>query len=254
MKLFEKTWKFATAIVYLAAIASSWAHAEPTMIRVAVVDTGLDLKDPRFAGRICPGSKDFSGTGIEDTHGHGTHVAGTILRYAKMRKNFCLMILKFYDAKASGSENIDNTVRAFRYAAEQRVNVVNYSAGGPDANRDEREALASMPWATIVVAAGNDNRDTVAGRDPSSGSAGYFPAAYGLKNVIVVGALDTDGRKLPASNFGPGVRVWELGKLNGPLPGGREGIRQGTSQAAAVLTGKLLAGSALPDLVEMLKR
>src|SRR5262249_53374689 len=45
-------------------------------IIVAVLDTGIDASHPAFSG-IEIIEKDFTGEGNGDTHGHGTHCAGT---------------------------------------------------------------------------------------------------------------------------------------------------------------------------------
>src|SRR5262245_19462982 len=45
-------------------------------IRVAVLDTGLDLGHPDFAGRAIT-SLSFVGQPVQDLHGHGTHTCGT---------------------------------------------------------------------------------------------------------------------------------------------------------------------------------
>lgn len=45
-------------------------------IRVAVLDTGMDLGHPDFAGRSFT-SKSFVGQPVQDLHGHGTHCIGT---------------------------------------------------------------------------------------------------------------------------------------------------------------------------------
>jgi len=45
-------------------------------IKVAVLDTGLDLGHPDFAGRVIV-SKTFVGQPVQDLHGHGTHTTGT---------------------------------------------------------------------------------------------------------------------------------------------------------------------------------
>src|SRR5262245_37297753 len=49
-------------------------------VKVAVLDTGLDLNHPDFASRI-GGQEDFTGSpnGVQDMFGHGTHCAGTVL-------------------------------------------------------------------------------------------------------------------------------------------------------------------------------
>jgi subtilisin family serine protease len=45
-------------------------------IKVAILDTGLDLGHPHFAGRSII-SQTFVGQAVQDGHGHGTHIAGT---------------------------------------------------------------------------------------------------------------------------------------------------------------------------------
>lgn len=45
-------------------------------IKVAVLDTGLDLGHPDFAGRAIVGAT-FVGQPVQDLHGHGTHCIGT---------------------------------------------------------------------------------------------------------------------------------------------------------------------------------
>ena len=62
----------------LAGLAILTASTLP--LRVAVIDTGLDLSDKRFSSRLCKeGHEDFTHTTIEDKSGHGTHVVGLIL-------------------------------------------------------------------------------------------------------------------------------------------------------------------------------
>lgn len=228
------------------------ATTKDTMIKVAVIDTGLDINDKRFKGKICEGSKDFTHTELKDTHGHGTHVAGAIVKYAGDKANYCLLILKYYSPIASGPVNFQRSLEAMKYAEEQRVNIVNYSAGGPEREPEEREVIERMRWALFIVAAGNDGVDANTGRSPTStvnnSDKTYYPAAYGLPNVIPVGSLDAKGVRLPSSNFGPAVKVWELGTYESTLPNGRTGVMTGTSQATAVFTGKVIAGKALDAL------
>ncbi len=47
-------------------------------IKVAVLDTGIDASHPAFSG-VNVTEMDFTGEGNGDSHGHGTHCAGTIL-------------------------------------------------------------------------------------------------------------------------------------------------------------------------------
>src|ERR1700737_1969478 len=44
-------------------------------VKICIVDTGIDLDHPDFAGRIAD-THDFTTEGVRDLHGHGTHCAG----------------------------------------------------------------------------------------------------------------------------------------------------------------------------------
>lgn len=46
-------------------------------IRVAILDTGLDLAHPDFMGRAITSQSFISGESVQDGHGHGTHCIGT---------------------------------------------------------------------------------------------------------------------------------------------------------------------------------
>lgn len=65
-------------------------------IRVAILDTGIDMNHPEIFGdeRIV-GHKSWTGTSAEqDTSGHGTHIASTIL---KLTSNVDLFMAKITD-------------------------------------------------------------------------------------------------------------------------------------------------------------
>src|SRR6185436_15956586 len=51
-----------------------WAGAG---IRIAVLDTGIDLGHPDFAGRVIASQSFIPGAAVQDGHSHGTHCAGT---------------------------------------------------------------------------------------------------------------------------------------------------------------------------------
>lgn len=218
----------------------SVGYAGGGMLKVAVIDTGLDLSDPRFSKVLCAdGHKDFTGTGIKDVHGHGTHVAGLIKTYAAESKGYCLVILKYWvDGMPAGQSNI-KTVEAIREATRIGARIINYSSNGKEFSEPEYLAIRAFSGA-FVVAAGNEGEDL----DLSPN----YPASYRLLSMIVVGALGENGKRLRSSNYGTPVTTWETGEnVLSYLPGGKSGFMSGTSMATGVATGKLIKKLRLPQ-------
>lgn len=203
-------------------------------IRVAVIDTGLDLNDARFMPHLClSGHADFTGTGINDTNGHATHVTGLIQRYAG-NANYCLVIVKYYSEKATHWQNIFYMQEAINYAIFIGAKVVNISSGGDNPNPVEYNLIKNAKETTFIVAAGNE------GKNIRMSDNYYFPASYNLNNIIVVGNLETDYTRNPHSNYGEGV-VWEKGTdVLSTLPNGKIGMLTGSSMATAIRAGKYI--------------
>lgn len=209
-------------------LISSISYAE---LRVAVIDTGLDLNDPRFQSVLCPtGHIDFTGSGIKDEYGHGTHVAGIIKNFAGDAK-YCMVIYKiFRDGKSIQSL----AMLAFKYASEAGVTMINFSAGGYQYEESEKDIIKNSPRTLYIVAGGNDsvNLDTAERK--------YYPASYGLPNIIPVGNLNNNYDRNPSSNYGSFLQ-WEVGtNIYSTLPNNKIGPMTGSSMSAAVRTGKLI--------------
>ncbi len=213
---------------------------------VAVIDTGIDPKHPFLKtnihvshGKVGPKnygldfSKNYSSQKQPiDSHGHGTHVAGIIKSvYPEVK----ILTLKYYNPKASGQDNLNSTIAALRYAVEKNVDIINYSGGGPEPALEELKILklAEKKGILVVAAAGNEESNI----DIKNNA--YYPASYGLKNIITVTAHDQGLKMLNSSNYGkrtvdisaPGYRI------KSSLPRGRSGYLTGTSQATAFVTG-----------------
>jgi major intracellular serine protease len=203
-------------------------------VRVAVIDTGIDHQHPELAAYIEKESAwDFvSGTaGADDAHGHGTHIAGLIVREAKVQ-NLKLIPLRYYAEGLSGGDALRFSVRAFYRAIALKVDVINYSGGGARPSREELEALRAANAAGILVVAASGNEGSDADQAP------FYPASYGLPNLISVTATNAARELLPTSNWGrASVQLATAGEdLLSTLPGGREGKMTGTSQATARAT------------------
>jgi subtilisin family serine protease len=227
-------------------LKESWSRFKKKKdIVVAVVDTGIQgdhpfLKNNIFVpvGKVLPTNfgLDFSSDKVSftptDAHGHGTHVAGIVKSvYPEVK----ILALKYYNPKASGQANLEATIKAIQYAVDQNVDVINYSGGGPEASIEELRVLkaAERKGILIIAAAGNERSNIDEKRNA------YYPASYGLSNIITVGAHDDSLNIIPSSNFGkksvdiaaPGYRI------RSTIPGNGAGYMTGTSQATAFVTG-----------------
>lgn len=253
--------------------ARAWSVTKGSRnIVVAVIDTGIDVKHEDLIGNLWnnPGEtgKDSKGrdkatNGIDDdgngyiddvygwnfvsnnnkfddNHGHGTHIAGIIGAEAGNGKGISgispevsLMILKYYDPKVPGTDNLKNTVASIKYAVKMGAHIINYSGGGTEFSQDEHDAIleAEKKGILFVAAAGNERSN--------SDQHHYYPADYGLKNIISVTAIDPATQVLASSNYGtetvdiaaPGQNILSC------LPGNSYGYMTGTSQATAFVTG-----------------
>jgi len=100
---------------------------------VAVVDSGIDLNHPEFAGRILPGWDYVWGDNDpNDENNHGTHVSGILaatanneIGVAGLAPNVKILPLKVLDAAGNG--NHYNISQAIRRAADYGAPIINLS-------------------------------------------------------------------------------------------------------------------------------
>lgn len=267
---------------------AGWANRPRTVkkVVVAVIDTGISTKllnNKSYGTPYCEdGHKDFTGTGLEDNHGHGTHISSIIDQYAKniifeqgkqdrdlidyVKVNYCQIILKYFDTAASNGDNLKNTVKAFKWAVDQKVDIINYSGGGLDFSEEEKDVIeeALNNDIKVVVAAGNEKtilekdpcleikaknkrletkarNKCLKGRGEDIKYGMYYPAMYDKRIYIVGNLVDSKTRVIASSsNRGKGVNTWEVGvDVMSRIPDGY-GLMTGTSQATAIKTGKLV--------------
>ena len=135
----------------------------------------------------------------------------------------------------SGEESMKSIQEAVAYAIVLKVDIINISAGGKEFSLAEsaiiKKALDSK--ITVVAAAGNNfvNLDK---------ECNFFPACYD-ERIIVVGNLNKDKSIADTSNYGNYVKKWEVGQnVLSDAPNGGEQYKSGTSQAAAIVTGKIV--------------
>ena len=202
-------------------------------LKVAVVDTGADITDPRINAHLCPtGSKDFTGTSLKDVNGHGTEMISLIEQYAK-DGDYCLVLYKYYLLSNPGYINQQNEIQALREAVKGN-RIINLSGGGPEFNQDEFQIIRDNPSIVFDVAAGNN------GQNLDIPGNNFYPASYGLKNVISVENLDSDFNRSSTSNYGNKVTTVEIGENVQAHNIEGDSYITGTSAATAIFTGKLI--------------
>jgi subtilisin family serine protease len=233
------------------------ARARPPLV-VAVLDTGLDFANPALHGRLwtnpgeVPGNRrDDDGDGwVDDVHGvdlvrrgatprdrngHGTHVAGIIVRGTP--RAVLLMVVRVLDARRRGTEA--QLARGIRYALARGARILNVSVNTDTPTPALRSAVAAVQraGAVLVASAGNDRRNL--GRQPS------YPVCFPEPAVVGVAAMDAAGHLASYSNRGRCVDVREPGDaILSWAPGGGLVRRSGTSMAAAEFTALLARAAA----------
>ncbi|MFC0114460.1 S8 family serine peptidase [Kibdelosporangium aridum] len=166
---------------------------------VAVLDTGYDPEHPDLAG-IVKGEKDFTGEGIRDNVGHGTHVAATVAgrgkasggKYTGVAKGADLLIGKV--CMTFGCP-FDAILEGMQWAADSGAKVVNMSLGGGQSDGTDPMSAAvnriSAEKGTLfVIAAGN-----------SANSRVSAPAA--ADSALAVGSVNKQDVASPFSSPGP---------------------------------------------------
>jgi len=157
-------------------------------IKVAIIDTGIDLDHPdlNVVGNVNFVNEKKSG---DDDNGHGTHVAGIVaaldnsIGVVGVAPGAELYAVKVLDRRGSGW--MSDVIAGIGWAADNGMDVANMSLGAKGTSNALHDAVinATNKGVAIVVAAGNDNADANA----------YIPATY--DEVITVSAIaDSDGK------------------------------------------------------------
>ncbi|MCY9556053.1 S8 family serine peptidase, partial [Paenibacillus apiarius] len=150
-------------------------------VRVAVLDTGVDLSHPDLAGKVAESRNFTEEADPDDIVGHGTHVAGTIggTTYG-VAKAVDLVAVRVLDC--SGQGDTEQVIAGIEWVTTNATgpSVANMSLGVDRVDQAVNDAVARSiaSGITYAVAAGNSMQDAC-GSSPAS-----VPAA------ITVGATD----------------------------------------------------------------
>ncbi len=235
-------------------VQGAWQAAGPLKtVLVAVLDTGIDIDNPRLSGRIADSAALIDTSEVADMCGHGTHIAGSITTIAP---NSRLLNVKVADDR--GFCDTQHVAEGIRLAANRGAAVINLSLQvepSPDL-----EAAVEYAWekgVVLVAAAGmplaSISTFQASGEAPVSTdepcrppmSPPVYPASYTC--VIAVTGTNQANGLASVSNRAVWVDVAAPGhRTFSDLLGGERGYLTGTSTAAAHVSGvvALLCGIA----------
>jgi subtilisin len=215
-----------------------------------VLDTGLDLNHPDFAGRNIQSKSFVANETVDDRQGHGTHTAGTIAgpKISNMGRRYGvapgveLFVGKVLDNGGSGREL--DILEGINWAIDSKCVIISMSLGRavsagekPDPIYEEVGAAALREGSLIIAAAGNES-----GRDfgfiAPVGAPANSPSIMAVAAVdptlkvapFSCGGINPDGGEVNVS--GPGVSIYS----SFPRPQ-LSRILQGTSMACPHASG-----------------
>ena len=221
-------------------LPAAWAAA-PNLgegVKVAVLDTGIDLQHEMFQGSlVAPADQwDFvdsdpvpqeEGGPSDEAFGHGTNVASIVLQIAPHAKIMPLRVLA-----PDGGADETTVAQAISFAVTHGAQVINLSLGSIGRADVIKKMLkyAADSGVTVIASSGNtgDERITYPAKEANG------------KYLMGVGSVNHADKKSDFSTYGndigvmaPGETVW------GPVPGNLFSYWSGTSMAAPMVAGSV---------------
>ncbi|GAA2808812.1 type VII secretion-associated serine protease mycosin [Kitasatospora paracochleata] len=221
-------------------------------VKVAVIDTGVDNSNPQLSGpgKVIDGGtlltdkqtgKPVDGSGVTDTVGHGTKVAGIIAArpmpgvtgFVGLAPDAVIYSVRQNDSEGNG--DVGTLIKAIDLAVAAGVQVINISQdvrsdsedGKFNQKDDLQKALQRAEDKQIVVVASSGN-------DGHEGDT--FPAAF--ETVLAVGASDRNNERAPFSQYGDFVDVAAPGvDMLSTVPKGGQCVDNGTSFSSPYVAG-----------------
>lgn len=186
---------------------------------IAVLDTGIDTDHVDLDEEVVH-SKDFTGSGPEDRHGHGSHVAGIAAGtgegnpdYRGVAPDTSLMNVKVLNDDGSGRAS--DAIKGIEYAVENNADVITMSLGvqtecdGEDALSRAADNAVEQGVPT-VVSAGNKGPDSQTITSPGCGHKVLTVGASQNKEEIARFSSrgETDDGRIKPNIAAPGVNVY----------------------------------------------
>ncbi|MEU9571751.1 type VII secretion-associated serine protease mycosin [Streptomyces massasporeus] len=232
-----------------------WSQSTGKGMRVAVIDTGVDVTNPQLTDAVDVKSgrnflpenlKDDDGNPIErgkengttDTVGHGTKVAGIIAARPAKGTGFVGLapeatIIPIQQNDAEGNGDVGTLTDAIRYAVQAGADVINISQDTTKPMKSTSDLALAINQAlarkiVVVASAGNDG---LGGNVKET-----YPASY--EGVLAVAASDRNNERAAFSQSGEFVGVAAPGvDMISTVPKGGHCSDSGTSFSAPYVAG-----------------
>lgn len=211
----------------------TWNKTKGEGVKIAVIDSGVDLTHPDLANNLLPGINilDKSKPPIDDLN-HGTHVTGIIcaennnIGVVGVAPAAKVIPVKIMDKK--GMTTVEIACEGIRWAVDNKADIICMSFGTPAPHAALRRAIqyAYNKGIPCFVAAGNvgDTKEV------------FYPANYA--ETIAIGSIDESFNRSRFSNTGKNLDFMAPGnKILSTIPKNWYGIASGTSQATPFAAG-----------------
>jgi hypothetical protein len=217
---------------HLRAIGADRAEAPGPGFPVTILDSGLDVTHPDFAGRPNVVLLNPQSVGAPDGEAyHGTEVASTAAAAVNgvgAEGAYPDAVLRVFDLRDDLADSA--VVEGIDAALAAGPSVINLSLGGTEPSRAEYEAtqLAFGSGSLVVASAGNEFDE---------GNPTIYPASF--PHVLTVGATDRNDRPTVFSSAGPAVDVSAPGQdipFQDPRDPAAYDLVAGTSFSAPIVT------------------
>jgi subtilisin family serine protease len=215
-----------------------WDRTTGLGVKVAVVDTGIDLDHPDLINNIkgnvnCINPRKSG----DDDNGHGTHVAGIIgavnnqIGVIGVGPEISLYAVKVLDKNGKGW--LSDLIEGLEWCINNKMDIVNMSLGSSSDNQSFHDAIRKVYEAGIiqVAAAGNNGL--------TDGSIDY-PAKYPETIAVSAVGQNSDGSLYPAnfSSYGPEIDLTAPGvSIKSTYINGNYKTFDGTSMATPHVSG-----------------
>src|ERR1700723_599777 len=205
------------------------ALADGANVTIAVIDSGIDLKHPEFAGVTITAFDVLDSK--EGPHAHGTGVAGAIVSHVRLMGSAPaahILAIRAFGTSGKGAESTSFVIlRGLDLAAAHGARIVNMSFAGPK-DAIVGRGLAALAARNIVMVAATAN----AGQK----SPPLYPAAD--PSVMAVSAPEAQDSLFAPSTRGRYIALAAPGvDLFLPAPDDKYQITSGTSFSSAYVSG-----------------